>query len=170
MTVTAILMNQKSAFVAVKPHARIESVIDLMTKNGVGSVAVIGDSGQLEGMIVERDILKAIDTRLSVLAPLQARDIMSRRTPVCSLDDSESNLMERMIEGGTQYLPVVDGGEAVAIVSMADVVETRVMKIKSLMKEIADTVHIEKHLDYFTRHLKPLRSIGSSMARQQRVG
>ena len=170
VTVTAILMDQKTAFVAVKPDARIESIIDLMMKNGVGSVAVVNDSGLLEGMIAERDILKAIDTRLSALAPVKARDIMSRRVPTCALDESESTLMERMISGGVQYLPVVDGSETIAIVSMVDVVENRVKKVKNLMKEIADAIHIEGNVDYFTRHLKPQRSTASAMMQDRKVG
>jgi len=170
MTVTTILMNKDIPLVSVRPQARIESVIELMKDRGVGSVAVLDEGGGFEGIITERDILKAIDTRLSMIQPLLAKDVMSRRSPTCSLDDSEAALMDRMVAGGVQYLPVVHGRETIAIISLSDLVETRVRKIKNLMQEIADTIHIESHLEYFTRHLRPLRSIASTMAREQRVG
>lgn len=168
MTVTTILMNKDTLLVSVRPYARVESVIELMKNKGVGSVAVLDEGGSLEGIITERDILKAIDTRLSLLQPLQAKDVMTRQVLTCSLGDSEATLMDRMVAGGVAYMPVVDGREAIAIVSLSDLVETRVRKIKDLVKEITDAIHIESHLEYFTRHLKPLRSMASSMAREQR--
>lgn len=162
MTVTSILMNKHSLLVTVRPSARVESVIELMRKNDVGSVVVVSDEGRLEGLIVERDILRAIDSRNSVPPSLQAKDIMSSRVLTCSLDDSEATLMERMIKGSVEYLPVVDRGGVIAIVSMSDLVEARIRKIEDLMRDIESTVHIERHFEYFTRHLKPLKALKSS--------
>ena len=118
MTVTSILMNKNLPLVSVRPTARVESVIELMKINAVGSVVVMDDRGQLEGVITERDLLKAIDTRLCVIQSLQARDIMSSRVVTCTVDDTEAALMERMVDSGVQYLPVVAGGETIAVVSM----------------------------------------------------
>jgi CBS domain-containing protein len=167
MTVTSMLMNKHSPLVSVGPTARVESVVELMKKNGVGSVVVLDDCGQLEGMITERDILKAIDTRLCVIQSLNARDIMSSRVVTCTVDDSEATLMERMVESGVQYVPVIDGGETIAIISISDVVETRVRKIRAMLAEIEHVLHIERHLEYFTRNLKPFLRLNSSLARKQ---
>ena len=167
MTVTSILMNKNLPLVSVRPTARVESVIELMKINGVGSVVVVDDRGQLEGIITERDILKAIDTRLCIIQSLQAKDIMSSRIVTCTVDDSEPSLMERMVDRGVQYLPVIAGGEAIAVVSIGDLVETRVRKIRAMLEEIEDVLHIEKHLEYFTRNLKPFMQLRSSFARRQ---
>jgi predicted transcriptional regulator len=158
MTVTSILMNKNSPLVSVRPTASVESVIELMKKNAVG---------QLEGVITERDIFKAIDARLCVIQSLQAKDIMSSRVVTCTVDDTEPTLMERMVDSGVQYLPVVAGGETIAVVSMGDLVETRVRKIRAMLEEIEDVLHIEKHLEYFTRNLKPFMLLRSSSARKQ---
>jgi CBS domain-containing protein len=167
MTVTSILMNKNLPLVSVRPTARVESVIELMKINAVGSVVVMDDRGQLEGVITERDLLKAIDTRLCVIQSLQARDIMSSRVVTCTVDDTEAALMERMVDSGVQYLPVVAGGETIAVVSMTDLVETRVRKIRTMLEEIEDVLHIEKHLEYFTRNLKPLMHLRLSSTRKQ---
>ncbi|MEI7600688.1 MAG: CBS domain-containing protein [Aestuariivirga sp.] len=167
MTVTSILMNKHLPLVSVSPTARVESVIELMKKNGAGSVVVVGDCGQFEGMITERDIFKAIDTRLSVVQSLLAKDIMSSRVETCTVDDSEASLMERMVETGVQHLPVVSGGEVIAVVSIGDLVEVRVRKIRTMLQEIEDVLHIEKHLEYFTRNLKPFMLLNSPSALKQ---
>ena len=170
MTITTILMNKHSPLVTVKPYTRVDVIIELMKKNDVGSVAVVNDSGVFEGLVTEKDLLKAIDAPRSVLQPLLAKEILSSRVLTCSLDDSESSIMERMVDAGVQYMPVVNEGETIAIVSMTDLAQARIGKIRSLMKEITDTIHIEKQLEYFTRHLKPLRANGSFMARERRPG
>lgn len=168
MTVTSILMNKHAPLVSVRPTARVESVLELMKKNGVGSVVVVDDCGQLEGMIVERDILTAVDSRLAIIQSLHAKDIMSSRVVTCTVDDTEASLMERMVENGVQYLPVVSGGDVIAIVSMGDLVENRVRKIRSMLEEIEDAIHIERHLEYFTRNLKPFLHLNSSLARKEK--
>ena len=169
MTVTSILMNKHSPLVSVGPTARLESVVELMKKNGVGSVVVLDDCGQLEGMISERDIINAFDSRLAIPQSLQAKDIMSSGVVTCTVDDSEASLMERMIETGVQYLPVIAGGEAIAIISMSDLVENRVKKIRTMLEEIEDVLHIEKHLEYFTRNLKPFMLLNSPQASRHRL-
>lgn len=165
MTVTSILMDKHSPLVSVRPGARVECVIDLMRKNAVGSVVVVSEAGRLEGIIVERDVLKAIDTHLSVLQSLQAKDIMSSRTVTCAPDDTEETLMKRMVEENVQHMPVIADGEAIAVISIEDLVETRVKKVKSLMKEIADAMTIERHLEYFTRYLRSVRPADTSSER-----
>jgi len=92
---------------------------------------------------------------------------MSSRVVTCTVDDTEPTLMERMVDSGVQYLPVVAGGETIAVVSMGDLVETRVRKIRAMLEEIEDVLHIEKHLEYFTRNLKPFMLLRSSSARKQ---
>lgn len=166
MNVTSILMNKHSPLVSVPPSARIENVIELMKKNDVGSVVVISDDGQFEGIIIERDIIKAIDTHLSVVKSLQAKDIMSNRKLTCTVDDTEPKLMERMIEGGVQYLPVVDGGRVIAMVTIDDVVDTRVRIMRNILQELEDALHVESYLKPFTRYLKFSQSSNSSLAQE----
>ena len=162
MTITTNLMSKRSPFVSVSPMTRIEDVIELMRSNDAGAVVVVGEQGAPEGLITAREVLKAIDTRSAVLQALVASDVMSCPVLPCSLGESEEALMKKMSEGGVQYMPVVADGEAIDVISMEDLVHTRVLKIKSLMKEITDAISLESQLDHFTRYLKPYRAARSS--------
>lgn len=162
MTAASILMNKHSPLLSFRPTTRVESIVELMTKNEVSSAVVVSSDGQLEGIVTERDILKAIDTKLSAIRSVQARDIMSHKVVTCAPDDTEETLMTRMAEGRVQHMPVVADNETIGIISLEELVERRVNKIKNMMREITDAIEIEKHLEYFTRHLKPLIANHSS--------
>ena len=143
MSVISILTNQVAAFAVVKPNDSLETALALMNSHDVGSVLVLNDAGHLQGIIVERDILKAIDRAKSSGLQLQVKDVVSREVPTCSLNDTEDMLMERMVRNNTQYLPVVNGTTVFGMISISEVVKMRLKKNNA------------PSLEHFTRHLKP---------------
>ena len=93
-----------------------------MVEANVGSLLVeVG--GNIEGIVTERDYLRrvALEGRNERETPV--REIMSSPLivvrPETSIDECRSVMTEKRI----RHLPVVDGGEIVAVVSIGDVVK-----------------------------------------------
>ena len=88
-----------------------------MVARGVGAVLVM-DGERLEGILTERDILKAVAKGLSESA--RVRDWMTRTPETIEASDETGHAAALMIHGGFRHLPVLDGGTVVGIVSIRD--------------------------------------------------
>jgi CBS domain-containing protein len=100
-----------------EPDEPIAEAAKHMVARGVGAVLVM-DGERLEGILTERDILKAVAKGLSESA--RVRDWMTRTPETIEASDETGHAAALMIHGGFRHLPVLDGGTVVGIVSIRD--------------------------------------------------
>jgi CBS-domain-containing membrane protein len=87
-----------------------------------GSLPVIGDHGELIGMLTDRDICMAAYTSGKTLSEISVTSAMSRTVHSCQATDTLRTLMDKMATHQIRRLPVLsDEGQLVGIVSLADV-------------------------------------------------
>ncbi len=99
------------------PDEPIAEAAKHMVARGVGAVLVM-DGDRLEGILTERDILKAVAAGLSESA--RVRDWMTTSPETIEASDETGHAAALMIHGGFRHLPVLDGGTVVGIVSIRD--------------------------------------------------
>jgi CBS domain-containing protein len=73
---------------------------------------------RLEGILTERDILKAVAMGMAENA--RVRDWMTKRPETIEVSDSTDHAAALMIHGGFRHLPVVEGDAVAGIVSIRD--------------------------------------------------
>jgi CBS domain-containing protein len=106
----------------VGPEATIREIVDIMRREDVGVVPIVGDGGRLHGLVTDRDIVlrgladgKAIDQ-------LRAKDVATTDIEVVSSRDSLSDVIHLMGRQQIRRVPVVgEGDRLVGIVSLADI-------------------------------------------------
>ena len=76
---------------------------------------------------------------LTVLSE-QVSQVMSRDVKTCSEDDTIGDLMGRMTIGKFRHLPVVRQGTLIGIVSIGDVVKSRVEEIDQEAKTLREFI------------------------------
>ena len=99
------------------PDEPITEAAKHMVARGVGAVLVM-DGERLEGILTERDILKAVAAGLSESA--RVRDWMTTSPETIEASDETGHAAALMIHGGFRHLPVLDGASVVGIVSIRD--------------------------------------------------
>jgi CBS domain-containing protein len=111
------LVNGNVVWVA--PDANLRQAALLMMSSEVGSVAIEVD-GALEGILTERDILRAV----SEDADLDQDRVSSWMTEYPDSFTPDMNVEEAaewMLATGFRHLPVVDGNEVMGVISIKDV-------------------------------------------------
>ena len=92
----------------------------LMREINVGSLPVLSESGNLIGMITDRDIaVRAVSVGADPVLS-QVADFMTPNPLTIAPDATAEQAAEMMADAQVRRLPVVDGGQLVGIVSLGD--------------------------------------------------
>ena len=79
------------------------------------------EHGRMVGMLTFHELLRALAARGGSLGELKVAEIMTR-SPVTATPDMEVNDLRRtMIESGARYLPVLQDGRLLGVISFRDV-------------------------------------------------
>jgi CBS domain-containing protein len=79
------------------------------------------EQGRMAGVLTFREILQALAARGGSVGDTRVADIMVR-DPVTATPDMEVNDLRRtMLESGARYLPVVQEGKLLGVISFRDV-------------------------------------------------
>jgi len=120
MQVKEILRVKGGALYTATPGQSLASAIATMADLDVGSLVVM-DEGRMVGIVTFREVLKALKAAGGQGADLPLGDVMVA-DPVTAYPDMEANDLRRlMIEKHSRYLPVVDNGQLLGVISFLDV-------------------------------------------------
>ena len=109
--------------------------------DAAGGDAAAGETGPaapVAGILSERDIVRALaDADAGTVLGRPVADLMSTELTTCGPQTTVDELMRTMTERRIRHIPVLDGGRLAGIVSIGDVVKTRIDELQTE----ADTLH-----------------------------
>lgn len=105
----------------VGPSQPLRDVAKLMTERRVGAAVVEDPESPGQGIVTERDILRAYAAdRLTGDEPVSEHS--TERAVFAGPDWSLEQAADEMVRGNFRHLIVIDGGTVVGILSMRDIV------------------------------------------------
>ena len=120
MQVKEILRVKGSRLLSIDPAGRAADAVATMAKENLGSLVVM-DQGRMVGMLTFHELLRALAMRNGALGELKVNDIMVKN-PVTAAPDMEVNDLRRMmLESSARYLPVMQDGKLLGVISFRDV-------------------------------------------------
>jgi CBS domain-containing protein len=126
MTVRAILSRKGRDVATIAPTATLSEAVNLLAQRRIGAVVVTGADNRVAGILSERDIVRVLSERGPSVLQENVAAVMTRKVMTCNESDTVVALMERMTAGKFRHLPVVDQGKLVGVISIGDVVKSRV--------------------------------------------
>jgi CBS domain-containing protein len=140
MKIRDLLATKGDAVETIAGDATIGDVVATLTRLGIGALVVKGAAGSVDGIISERDVVRALAAHGDEARQRLVRDEMSSPVTTCGPEDDVTSLMSRMTERRIRHLPVVEAGRLVGIVSIGDVVKSRVDQLERDRKELLEYV------------------------------
>jgi CBS domain-containing protein len=125
MKVGDILKGKGTRILTIRPEEAVSTFVKRVKLEKVGAMVVSTDGTTVEGLITERDVVHGLATHGAELLAKEVRDVMSQRVLTCAPSDSIKDVMVKMTQGRTRHLPVMDGGRLAGIISIGDVVKSR---------------------------------------------
>lgn len=135
------LLEQKGPGVAtVQSGASVATVVADLARHGVGALVVSPDGQAIEGIVSERDIVRRLsELRMALLSePVSA--IMSTAVQTCTPEDDVASIMSLMTEHRIRHVPVVEHGRLCGIISIGDVVKSRIGELEKDRHELMEYI------------------------------
>lgn len=120
MQVKEILRVKGNRLLSIEPGGRAVDAVKTMAEQNLGSLVVL-DQGRMAGMLTFHELLASLAKRNGTLGDLKVGDIMVR-DPVTATPEMEVNDLRRtMLDTGARYLPVMQDGKLLGVISFRDV-------------------------------------------------
>lgn len=104
-----------------KPNDTLEMAARLMWDHDIGALPVVDDSGQLIGMVTDRDACMAAFMQRQPLHDIQVSVAMTKHVVACRPEDSDAEVAKRMAHNKVRRIPVVDDAQRpIGVVSLND--------------------------------------------------
>lgn len=127
MIIRDILNLKGSTIFSIPPDGRVADAVATMVQNDIGSLVVM-TGGKMTGMLTFREVLRGIDAQRGNLGDLPVHDVMVKDPVTCNPDDTSEMLREVMAAQHVRYVPVLDNGNLLGVISFHDIA-------KSVIKE-----------------------------------
>jgi len=151
MQIRNILQEKKKKIVVtIDADQTIHDAIGKLNEHSIGALMVTTESGEIAGIITERDILRECGEHCRVLqnpskraetaCPSMVRDAMTKELVIGVPDDGINYAMGVMTKNRIRHLPILENGKLAGIISTADLInvhlEEKVFKNRTLRNYI----------------------------------
>jgi CBS domain-containing protein len=130
MNVHTILSNKGKSVVTIHPDATVERAVAVLRLRGIGALVISNNGETVVGIVSERDIVEALVRYGSELLSVSVSEIMTCPVVTCEPGDSVAELMAEMTNRRIRHFPVVEDGRLIGIVSIGDLVKSRLDEIE----------------------------------------
>lgn len=138
--VSVILHRADRRVVTVAPDVTVLKAVHLMAEHDVGALPVSTDGQALEGIVSERDVVREIARLGPSCLDEPLSELMTAVVTTCSPETTVDELMAIMIGQRIRHLPVLVDGALVGIVSIRDVVQSRLDELEMHAKVLEQYV------------------------------
>ena len=136
MYVRDVLSRKGSAVVTVPPDLTVAGLLAVLAEHNIGAVLVTDGAMGVRGVVSERDVVRALAARGPGVLPAPVHEIMTTDLTVAGPGDTLDRLMAQMTERRVRHIPVLADGTLVGIVSIGDVVKTRMDELESEREQL----------------------------------
>lgn len=140
MFVEQILSAKGDQVVSAEPDASIAEIARLLKYHRIGAVVVTDAGGDLRGIITERDLAHGLADHGAKVLDMRVDQLMTAQPVTCTPEESINDVMRKMTESRFRQLPVVQAGRLVGIISIGDVVKSRLQELKVETTELRNYI------------------------------
>ena len=130
MRIADVLRNKGSAVATISPDTTVTELLAGLAEHNIGAMVVVGADG-VQGIVSERDVVRRLNELGAGVLALPVSRIMTSVIVTCAPGDSVDSLSGLMTNNRVRHVPVMADGELTGIVSIGDVVKTRMEELQA---------------------------------------
>lgn len=135
MRIADVLRNKGTAVATISPDTTVTELLAGLAERNIGAMVVVAPDG-VQGIVSERDVVRRLNELGAGVLALPVSEIMTSIVVTCGPGDSIDSLSGLMTNNRVRHVPVIDDGELAGIVSIGDVVKTRMEELEAEQKQL----------------------------------
>ncbi|ADB34246.1 putative signal transduction protein with CBS domains [Kribbella flavida DSM 17836] len=139
MKINDVLRGKGNQVVTISPEATVTELLALLAEHNVGALVVSPDGTSVAGIVSERDVVRLLNSTPDA-GEVRVSAIMTSQVHTCGPDDLIDNLMRLMTEQRIRHVPVVVDGALTGIVSIGDVVKSRIGELEFEREQLSNYI------------------------------
>jgi CBS domain-containing protein len=141
MRINDVLAGKASKeVITIEPDATVRELLAKLAEHNVGALIVSTDGTALEGIVSERDVVRRLHEDEAVLGATVS-SIMTTDVQTCEGDHPVTEIARLMTQRRFRHMPVVTDGVLTGIVSIGDVVKSRMDELEFERDQLDSYVH-----------------------------
>ncbi|WP_158284801.1 CBS domain-containing protein [Oricola cellulosilytica] len=105
---------------SARSDMELASAAQILCANNIGALPVIGDQGDVIGIVSERDIVRSIVNCRTEFFSKRVDEVMTRSVITCGPDDLTEDVYEVLSVKQIRHIPVVEEGRMYGMLSIRD--------------------------------------------------
>jgi CBS domain-containing protein len=126
MYVSDILKAKGHEIATISPGEPVPAALEVLEEKHIGALLVLDERGRIAGILSERDLVRAMHKHHEGIFAKRVSDLMTTSVVTCSSKDPVVAIMGMMTAQRFRHVPVVDDGKLVGLISIGDVVKSRI--------------------------------------------
>ena len=122
MRIADVLRNKGASVATITPETSVSGLLTELTVHNIGAMVVMSQ---------ERDVVRKLHELGAEILRRPVSEIMTTVVATCTPNDSVNHLSALMTEKRVRHIPVVVDGRLAGIVSIGDVVKTRMEELEA---------------------------------------
>ncbi len=136
--IIADILREKGAHVqTTTSSALLIDAVKLLASNKIGALIVSEDGRSIDGILSERDVVRALADESIEFDKHKVSDLMTRGVYSCAPDATVSEVMTLMDGKRIRHVPVVVNKVLTGVVSIRDIVNARLREAEAERGEMA---------------------------------
>ncbi len=131
MKISDVVRHKGPGVVTIRPDDTVAHLLELLDEHKIGAIVVSEDGRSVVGIVSERDVVRHLHRDGASVVDGPVSTIMTSEVTTAQLDDDLEVLARTMTDQRIRHLPVVLDGKLHAIVSIGDVVKSRIDTLQS---------------------------------------
>jgi CBS domain-containing protein len=140
MQVSVLLQTKGTEVHAVPPDVSVADAIEVLSRHRIGAVVVSADGRSIDGILSERDIVRALADHGPSVVSQPAHAVMTTDVVTCQPDTTVEELMAVMTNRRMRHVPVLVEGELAGLVSIGDVVKDHIATLEHETRALHDYI------------------------------
>lgn len=140
MRISDVLRGKSGQVVTITADADVRHLLTVLAEHKIGAVVVSDTGRSVDGIVSERDVVRALAARGDAVLSEQISAIYTAQVHTVVPETPIDEVLRLMTERRFRHLPVVLDGELHGIVSIGDIVKYRIDQLEGERAALTDYI------------------------------